>query len=257
MTCTSSTNGIPPGTPQDLQGVCDEGNTTTTAIDMNSAGATLTVGSGAGAPAIILDQSADEQGTLQIQNASVARGSFYFGQGDPAVAATNGDIYFDMENTTDSMWKYVGGAWAKVVPGAAGPTTHEMFFMGNGGGTPYGDYNTTQLWAGGGDEQFTFSIPSDFSSLVSLHAILIPGATDGTWDIDLDSDYGAIGEQYDNHSQADNATTYALTLGQLYALDLSPVFTNIAAGDFCGVTITNNDGSDDLYVIGIRLIYNY
>ena len=132
-----------------------------------------------------------------------------------------------------------------------------MFFPAANGFTALGDFITMQIASGGNSDNITFSAPADFSSLVSLGAILIPGGNDAAWDIDIASDYGAVGQAYNTHSQADAATTYNLTLNQLYELDLSGIYTNLAAGDYCGLTITNNDGTDDIYVIGVRLVYNY
>jgi hypothetical protein len=82
----------------------------------DSAAATVTVGSGGGAAQIILNQSADEVGSIEIQNASATLNAIYFGAGAPAGVVNNGDFYFRMDNTGagSAIYKYVGGAWANV-----------------------------------------------------------------------------------------------------------------------------------------------
>lgn len=100
-----------------------------------------------------------------------------------------------------------------------------------------------------------FRVPYDFTSITSAEAIIIPDQTNATTNIDINSDYGAIGEAYNNHSESDTASTYNLTQNQIYALDVSGILTGIAAGDYVGIRITAGAGGDTHNFIGFRLRY--
>ncbi|NIL98656.1 MAG: hypothetical protein GTO62_16420, partial [Planctomycetales bacterium] len=75
----------------------------------------------------------------------------------------------------------------------------------------YKDYRV-QTVAGTGSQRFTFCVPPDFSSLVSLEIIYAPsaGAAGAGKDIDLYSDYGGPNESTTQHSESDTTSTYNL-----------------------------------------------
>lgn len=109
------------------------------------------------------------------------------------------------------------------------------------------------------NSNFEFRMPSDFLSIISLTVELTPsaGAAGSGKDIDLTSDYGTQGEAFNNHSETDTGTVYDFTgLTDTFSeIDLSPVFTGLAANDICGVNIDHNGigGAMDYY--GIALTY--
>jgi len=82
----------------------------------NSASPNIQLGSGAGAPFFTLNQSADEAGFVEIENASTPIGYIYFGTGVPAGAAANGSFYFRMHNAGagSAIYKRTGGAWVAI-----------------------------------------------------------------------------------------------------------------------------------------------
>lgn len=121
------------------------------------------------------------------------------------------------------------------------------------------NFSTTQrtkTFAASGTGRFMFATPADFGSLVSIDAIMMPVATNAAANIDLTSEYGALGASAIGITQTDNASTYALVANQLKAISLATVFGSLAANQQCGVLISHTTigGSSEYY--GIRLRYN-
>lgn len=118
-----------------------------------------------------------------------------------------------------------------------------------GNGNFFGDYqvalNTAAI------RYFTFFIPTDFMGLTSCVLVYIKRDTDNQqWQ--LESDYGAAGEQYNNHSESQLTGLVAETDGRIYELDITGVLSSIAAGDYVGVSA---DPINRARVLGIRMIY--
>ncbi len=123
------------------------------------------------------------------------------------------------------------------------------------------DYNTsmgsfrTRSQGASASFQYTFQVPADFGSLIELVAVGIPLANLAGVDIDLFSDYGAAGEPFNNHSESETTATYNFTLNELSEIDISPVYSVLAAGDYCGLEIDHNGIGGTIEYIGIRLRY--
>ena len=134
-----------------------------------------------------------------------------------------------------------------------------LFFIGCDYNANYGNYRVRSL-AGTGGQRFTFHVPDNFSSLVSLNLIAIcsSGAAGSGRDIDLFSEYGAIDEDYDTHSESNTSITYDFTgkTDKIIEIDISSVFTSLDAGDYCGIFIDHNAIGGTLYYIGVELQYN-
>ena len=121
-----------------------------------------------------------------------------------------------------------------------------------------GDFNVV-AGTTNGTTRLNFYVPTNFSALVSLQAVGIcsAGAAQTARNIDLTSDYGAIGELSTANSQSNTTITYDLSAaaGRITGLDISSVFTSIAAEDFCGILITHNTIGGNFDYIGILLKY--
>ena len=119
------------------------------------------------------------------------------------------------------------------------------------------EFNTDQYGEYGGeniaDTRTNFDIPFDFNTLLSLELIIIPFATDGSWDINLNSHYGQISEISNIHAEADTRA-YSLVTDVKFGVDISVVFNNLTAGDNCGLNITDGLGHG-FFCLGIRLKY--
>ncbi len=106
--------------------------------------------------------------------------------------------------------------------------------------------------------QYTGAFPLDFDALVSIELVYINGgANPGAGaDIDLLSEYGAVGEAMDAHTESDVTTTYTIVANNsIGSIDLAPVFSTPSAGDLFGVEVDNNGLGGPLNVLGVRLRY--
>lgn len=121
--------------------------------------------------------------------------------------------------------------------------------------TNFNNYRARSL-GGGGNWRFIFSTPVDFSSLVSLELIAIAGGTVASADIDLLSEYGAPGQSFNAHAETNTTITFALTNNQFVAMDISSVFTSLAAGDHAGLFVDHQGIGTTVYYLGTRLRYN-
>ena len=175
--------------------------------------------------------------------------------------------------TTQGDIPYATGAsaWARLAKGTAlqylrmnaGATapewtsftaTKELWSSVGAPNTTIGDFISHNVY-NGTIAYISFKVPHDFTTITSAEIILVATTSNATANYDVASDYGAIGEAYNTHSEADAATTYNVTLNQLYALDISGILTAIAADDYVGISLTNNIVAEACYVIGLRLKY--
>lgn len=149
-----------------------------------------------------------------------------------------------------------GGVTTVSVPGPGNPAVKEIYFMATDYGAEHGDFRVRNV-SGTASFNFTFCIPDDFNALLSLDLLAIPDGTRADADIDLDSDYGQVGEQFDNHSETDTTSTFALVQDEIAEIDISSVFSALAAGDYCGLQVDNNISGPSFSVdyFGIRLRY--
>jgi len=154
----------------------------------------------------------------------------------------------------------VGAAPDEIdIPNAA---TKEFFVPAGGATTALkGDFAVARAQYGGGEAAVSFKIPHDFSTIIVAQLIIIPhGASAVAWDIDIDSDYGAVGEAHTANSEADTTTTYNLTEDEIEAIDIAGILSAIAAHDFVGVKLTNSRAGDAEYayieVVGVRIRYS-
>jgi len=125
----------------------------------------------------------------------------------------------------------------------------------------YGDYQRYLIDAVGEYVHFSFKVPADFSSLTSVKIVYIPGSTEAaTIDWTATTDFGADGEDYNNHSDsatADGLDCYTDRL-KIKLVDISAAFTDLAAGDYVGLKFNCDamSGTALFYLIGLEFNYN-
>lgn len=117
------------------------------------------------------------------------------------------------------------------------------------------DHKSTLIIANGAEE-FTFKVPAEFDSLVSLVIENIPVSTYVSQAIDISSVYGAIGEPINEHVEADTITESG-TANIRESLDLSSIVSSIAAGDTVGITVDHQAIGTSIHYLQIVMIYNY
>lgn len=92
-----------------------------------------------------------------------------------------------------------------------------------------------------------FYIPSDFASLTTAVAIVIPLGT-GNLDWEIVTHFAGNGEQFDVHADSTTGTT-AVTNGEREQFDISAALTGIAADDLVGIEF-KRDGDDAADTVG-------
>jgi hypothetical protein len=127
------------------------------------------------------------------------------------------------------------------------------------------DTNTNQLTYRGrslgssANFNFTFSVPDDFTSLNDLVMVLInSGGVTGVQDIDLESNYAAVGESEAQNNETNLAFTvdFTGTANEIVEYDISSVFTALAAGDRCSINVNHQGIGGSLVYLGVRLRYS-
>ena len=134
------------------------------------------------------------------------------------------------------------------------PIEREVFFSPQESGA-FGLYRVRTVGSTAAFD-FSFAVPDDFGSLVELVAVMSPGSTNAAAAINLASEYGAEGESVVQHAEVDTTQTYNVTIGQWEALDISSVFSQLAAGDRCAVEMDHQatGGVSDYLYIRMRYI---
>jgi hypothetical protein len=148
-------------------------------------------------------------------------------------------------NFADSEWQV--SAQTKV-------NIKEVFSTGLLYDANLGDFETLSQ-ASNGSGRMTFSVPDDFVSLVSVAMVAIPAGTNAAANIDLTSDYGAVGEAFNNHSESDAAITFNLVTNTMTEMDVSSVFSSLAAGDKCGLFFNHQGIGITVHYLGVKLRY--
>lgn len=138
-----------------------------------------------------------------------------------------------------------------------GVPTKEVLLSGTNYANDYGDFRTRSQGATGA-QRYTFPVPHDFNSLISLAMVAIPRSIPSAGlNIALDSDYGALSEPLNNHTESN--TVAALTsfpvANDISELDISSVFSSLAAGDRCGLFINHTGIGATVDYLMVRLRY--
>lgn len=129
----------------------------------------------------------------------------------------------------------------------------ESFFMPNHDST-YGNFSTKSIEANS-EGYISFPVPSGFGELISADLICISTDTISDVDIDIDSAFGAVGEDKGTHTESDTASVYSFTADEISKIDISGILSGITAGDFGGIHIDHNAIGATMHYIAIRLKY--
>ena len=124
----------------------------------------------------------------------------------------------------------------------------------------YGEYNTLGDWAtclldAAVDEcWFTFCVPDHYTATDEIHVIGV-STSNTTIQYDLASDYGANGQNYNAHSESASNVTAAVTASKIKELDVSGVFSTLAAGDYCTLNF-GYDSTSNFHVLGLKFTFH-
>ena len=163
-----------------------------------------------------------------------------------------GQIYVDTATGKPySAKSLTQGDWAEL--DGNGLIAKRKWFRADYDGN-YGDYRIQSI-SGTGAHRFTFKISCEMEIIEAVKIVFIPVATiAGGKTVDLDSDYGKVGEQYNNHSESATITIIG-TAGELTCLDVSSVFTNLEKGDFAGLFFDLQSIGTTIKVLGLMVHY--
>lgn len=175
-----------------------------------------------------------------------------------AVTATASDYdASQIDNDSTVAGTYVSNA-LDTLKGAL-PPTQKTVYISIEPNANLGNHRVRSI-SGTGANNFEFFVPNDFSSLVSLDLICSPavGAAGPNKNIDLTSDYGTLTEIINIHTESDTTTLYDFTglTNTFTTLDISTVFSNIAANDYCGINVDHNSIGGAINYYFIKITYN-
>jgi len=97
-----------------------------------------------------------------------------------------------------------------------------------------------------------FYVPVGFSTIVAAKIICVPTFTNVAANYDVYTNYGAVGQALATHSQNDTASTYNVTNGALFEIDIAALLTSLAAGDYVSVRLLQTGAGDNVDMIGVR-----
>lgn len=132
--------------------------------------------------------------------------------------------------------------WIPVTEGSE--MTYKVYF-------PVCRLNASLDWA-----DISFFAPDDFTSITEAYIVVIPNVTQAAANWDLFSNYGAAGEAYNTHTQTNLASTYNVTVNQIFKVDISGILTSLSAGDYVGVSISLYTADPGLDVLGVMFKYS-
>ena len=180
-----------------------------------------------------------------------------------SLLTTEGDIPYA---TADSTWarKAIGtaGQVFRVNAGATAPewaasiATKEFYIpVTYSGGTwttaPMGALLDADTETG----YCSFAVPDDFVSITEAVFIVSPSSTQAAANWDIAATYGTIGQAYNTHAESDTATTYNVTNGQFFEVNVATILTALAVADIVSIGITCKNASHPLIAMGVRLKY--
>lgn len=141
-------------------------------------------------------------------------------------------------------------------------TPHQVSGAGAVLGSNFGHYTGALMENGQLDQLWiTFAVPSHFNAIVKAVLMVMSGGT-GNMYAQFQSYFAANGQAYNTHSDSLAYTTYAISAGIIKEIDITDLFTGLAADDYVGVNFARNaaNASDtceaSIIVTGIQLVYS-
>ena len=101
-----------------------------------------------------------------------------------------------------------------------------------------------------------FHMPHDFTAIVEAVLVVIPVSTQAAAEWSIATQYGSGGESYSAHLESDNTTTYNVSLGNYFEIDISGILTALAADDYVGIEVILRNAAHDVNVVGVRFKYS-
>ena len=146
----------------------------------------------------------------------------------------------------------------KIEAGGGEPPTKQFWSSVTTGMlmTYYGDYPCARCANLNDEAVMSFHVPHDFHQIREAYIVVIPRVTQAAADWWIFSDYAAIGEAYQTHTEQDVGSTFNVTNEQIYGVDISGILTSLAANDYVGVYFLLADAAHDVDVLGVMFKYD-
>jgi len=152
------------------------------------------------------------------------------------------------------------GAGGLAMATPASGATREIWYpiLDNDLSTPYnqqrgtnGEWAVARIGANKAGH-FNLRVPHDYTTLTDLVVVIIPDTTE-TVQFDANLAAAALGENFETVTNSIVNSTLGVTLQVLAELNLSTLFTGVAALDYVGIRL--NSDTTNLEIIGLRLRY--
>lgn len=170
-------------------------------------------------------------------------------------AATNGEV----TTGTEPAARLVSPAQLKLAAETHAPGKTRSLWTPAHGNDVFGAYRGLQLGASDTGE-FAFMVPADLASLTSakLIGIVQAGAALGGRDIDLLTQFAAVGELFNFNGAVDSSTVYDFSAGtnNLVEIDFTALLAGAAPGDFGGLQVIHNAIGGAVIYLGTVLTYS-
>lgn len=137
-----------------------------------------------------------------------------------------------------------------------GAATKVAFFAGADYNVNVGNFRARSQGSSGAF-RYTFPIPDDFTALIDVALIGIPNGVVTAGTVSLSGSHGAPGEPHNTHAEADviDPTLIFTGANNIAEMDVSSVFSNLSAGDWCGLLVDHNGVGTTINYIQVRLRY--
>ncbi len=146
--------------------------------------------------------------------------------------------------------RYTGAAWEDIGKSAKEFVVEARYTSGNY--TTFGQHPPKAIGIGG-DVYYSFVVPDDFASLISIEVIGMADSTE-TIQFDVTTDFGVDGEDYFQNQDSLVDEQKAVVQNKIWFHDVSGAVTGIFGGDLVGIEI--NSDTDFLYITLLRFKYS-
>jgi len=177
---------------------------------------------------------AHERGGIEADISAIATGGILYGSGAGAMAIL-------AAGSNDDVLTQAAGVPSWAAPAAAAGYSISGRSYNSSGVGLIGEFFTRNMVAAAYTGHHTLFIPSSVTTINSVILYFFSDNATGNGQMDVDVDYCAVDEQYNNHSgQLLNQTITLTTDNDLYGFDIIAALGSLTGGDALGVKITND-----------------
>jgi hypothetical protein len=174
---------------------------------------------------------------------------FVFDGSDLRRLPVGADDEFLVSDASDPL----GVIWRKLTP-ADHTLKYNWFGITSNSETDDGAYSTVEIGQNS-EINITFHFAEDFGTLDLIEVWGIALSTVVDKSIFLSSNYAGVGENKFANAQSDLTQLFSFTEDNIFAIDITSLFTNPAAGDAAGVKLDHKSINTSIRYLGMHLHY--